>query len=393
MRILFVTPHAPHSPDRDGMTLIAFHLLRALTVRHDVHVLTTGTATEADALRSTFRVRATVIPACPASRVRQMVAAFRGTGWFLQRSASVEFVRTLRRLVAEHHADVAYVHSPFLLGLVPHIEGIPVVFGAIDSMVDWFLLVAGRTTSPFKRWYLRREAFAARRAEQTLASVAQTIVVAERDRAAILSRVPSARITTIPNGIDAEAFRPEESETTVPTALFCGTLSYPPNEDAVAWFARRVWPGVRKTLPDARFVVVGRGASAALRRLCGSDGSLSLVEDVPDIRPYLRDAFVSVAPLQVATGFQNKILEACAAGRAVVASPIAIDGLPEELQAVCVSATTERAWQEAIVRLWTDASARRLQETRARSVAERWTWDAVAKRYEQVFLYAHERTH
>jgi glycosyltransferase involved in cell wall biosynthesis len=115
-----------------------------------------------------------------------------------------------------------------------------------------------------------------------------------------------------------------------PYVLFTGTMDYLPNIDAVQFFCREVFPLVRSRVPAARFVIAGRNPSADVKRLA-MDPAIRVTGSVPDIRPYLRGAAVAVAPMRIARGVQNKILEALAMDVPVVASSLAAAALPNEL--------------------------------------------------------------
>ena len=108
---------------------------------------------------------------------------------------------------------------------------------------------------------------------------------------------------------------------------FTGDMSYWPNEDAVLWFAQEVLPRLRADQPGLRFAVVGRGAGATPAPSRGAPWASTLTGAVPDVRPFLAHAALVVAPLRIARGVPNKVLEAMAMGKAVVATPAAVEGL------------------------------------------------------------------
>src|SRR5207302_49708 len=115
------------------------------------------------------------------------------------------------------------------------------------------------------------------------------------------------------------------------------------NVEGLIWFCQNVWPEVHRRLPEATFAIVGRRPTAAVKKLAHLPG-VGVVGEVPDVRPYLADAAVAVAPLQIARGVQNKVLEALAMGKAVVASPQAIEGLNLQDDVHIVRATTADEW-------------------------------------------------
>ena len=158
---------------------------------------------------------------------------------------------------------------------------------------------------------------------------------AEADLFRKLAPEVARNVWHVNNGVDAEYFSPEreylnpygQSRRVV---VFTGAMDYWPNVDAVVWFAREVFPAVRERLPDALFCIVGARPTSEVTRL-GECAGVRVTGTVPDIRPYLAHASLAVAPLRTARGIQNKILEAMAMGKAVLASPQAAEGIEAQI--------------------------------------------------------------
>ncbi len=141
----------------------------------------------------------------------------------------------------------------------------------------------------------------------------------------------AARVSTVENGVDTDYFLPARDYANPygpqeRVLVFTGAMDYWANVDAVTWFAQEVHPRIRATVPSARFYIVGAHPTAAVQALAARDG-VHVTGAVDDVRPYLAHAHAAVAPLRIARGIQNKVLEAMAMGRAVIASPQAADGL------------------------------------------------------------------
>jgi glycosyltransferase involved in cell wall biosynthesis len=162
-------------------------------------------------------------------------------------------------------------------------------------------------------------------------------VVAEPEREALAGLgAETARIRVVPNGVPPAAkgrkpARPAVYPPGRPVATFVGNLGYAPNEDAVHWFVREAWPRVTRRVPGAVLAVVGGSPRKALRDLDDGD-SVRVTGHVPDLAPYLVHAAVSVAPLRVAVGFQNKVALSLAHGVPVVATPQALRWLAKGLR-------------------------------------------------------------
>jgi sugar transferase (PEP-CTERM/EpsH1 system associated) len=144
----------------------------------------------------------------------------------------------------------------------------------------------------------------------------------------------SAKIRAIPNGVDYAYFDPEvHHDTPFATGrlnfVFTGTMDYPPNIDAVRWFVSEIFPIIRRIATDAQFHIVGSSPAPQVRELAAVDG-VSVTGWVPDVRPYVAHATASVAPMRIARGIQNKVLEAMAMARPVVVTKDALEGIEAE---------------------------------------------------------------
>jgi sugar transferase (PEP-CTERM/EpsH1 system associated) len=199
-------------------------------------------------------------------------------------------------------------------------------------------------------------------------------LVGEAEAAIYRQFCAAGAVHAIPNGVDLDYFRPAP-EAAEPTCVFVGALDYHPNVDGAGWFCREVWPEVVRRRPGARFLLVGRRPAPAVRRLAGLPG-VELVGQVPDVRPHVARAAVSVVPLRIARGIQNKVLESLAMAKPTVASPQVLAGLKAEPGADLLRATSPAEWVEAILRLFDDpALGRRLGAAGRRYVEANHRWE------------------
>ncbi len=139
--------------------------------------------------------------------------------------------------------------------------------------------------------------------------------------------------TVIPNGVDASYFQPTSRNGAAKTAIiFLGRMDYFPNIDGIVYFAKSILPRIRTRIPEAQLRIIGSDPAPEVRRLSEA-GGVVVTGHVPDVRPYLRDAAVSIAPLRMARGTQNKILESMAMAIPVVATRQAakgVQGIPDK---------------------------------------------------------------
>ena len=196
-----------------------------------------------------------------------------------------------------------------------------------------------------------------------------------------------AKIGFFNNGVDTEYFSPERTYAN-PFAegeqalVFTGAMDYWPNIDAVKWFAAEVLPRVRAAVPAARFYIVGSRPAPEVLALAG-DG-IVVTGTVPDVRPYLAHSSAAVAPLRIARGIQNKVLEAMAMARPVVASPQAFEGIDAAAGHDLLVADAPAAYADSVIKLLGTPDPSMGRAARA-SVERRYSWPAHLSKIEARF--------
>lgn len=186
------------------------------------------------------------------------------------------------------------------------------------------------------------------------------------------------------NGVDVEYFAPLSPGADRFTAAFVGAMDYWANVDAILWFMREIWPHVRSARPDATFAIVGSNPVREIAGLNGVDG-VTVTGRVEDVRPYVAGAAVVVAPMRIARGVQNKVLEAMAMGKAVVTTPSGLEGIDAKMGTEAIAIAGPQGFAHEILRLLDDeaASAALGAAARARILAE-YQWPAQLKRLDAV---------
>ncbi len=222
--------------------------------------------------------------------------------------------------------------------------------------------------------------------------VSRVVLIGEKDKAAIGAACrrhgapPIDNVVWGPHGVDTERLAPRGSGVEEPgTVLMSGVMRYAPNVEAALWFAGEVWPLVRRQRPDARFYLVGRDPDAAIQALDGKDGVVvtGTVEEPAD---WIAKAAVCVAPIRAAAGLQNKLLEAMAMGKAVVATPEANEGIGAAADRDLLLAGEPGAFARAVVELLGDETRRaELGLAGRRFVEAKWTWEGPFLELEAAF--------
>ena len=196
-----------------------------------------------------------------------------------------------------------------------------------------------------------------------------TWMVAPKDVRAMRRVMGKRDVRWIPNGVDFEHFSPVDVEMRPHTTVFWGRLDFTPNEQAIEYFLRRVWPLVREVRADARLIVMGYSPSDRVRTLAEAEG-VELVADAPDIRPVVCSASVAVFPFVSGTGIKNKVLEGAALERSLLVSPLATNGLRVTDAPPWRVCESPEQWRDALLEHWDNPEAARQAGRAARAWVE-----------------------
>ena len=372
MRLLFVASRFPFPPLR-GDQLRAWQQLRFLAPRHAITLLAPEPPSQ-EALRAVdgLGLERLVTPRPgPASLHAFLAGLARGLPAQSAWPSSPALSRRLSELLAQRRHDLVHVQLARLEPAVPLRPGLPVVVDFVDALSANMRRRAARDRGP-GAWAARLEAGRLARLERAICGRREMVtVVSEADRAA-LGDFANLRIN--PNGVDLEAFRPGPWPRPERVVL-SGNQGYFPNVDAGLWFAREVWPRLRACRPSAELVIAGDRPARALRRLASEGRGIRVTGRVPDLGAEIGGARAAVAPLRAGSGQQLKVLEALACATPVVASPLALAGLPAEDRAGVLVAETADGFATHVQSLLADPPLARALGLRGRENAERhWSW-------------------
>jgi glycosyltransferase involved in cell wall biosynthesis len=299
---------------------------------------------------------------------RGMLHAWSGSA---ARFCDADLAAIVKQAVAEAPTDLLQVEYSTL---APYLNGVQAPLRVLDFHNIESSLAASyaRSASALKAVPVWMEAAALRGLEwRSVRNVDIVAVVSDKDR----ERLPNTRgeVLVCPNGWNPTGPLPPAAD---PVVAFVALLGWRPNADAAVWLVEEVWPLVRARRPDARLLLVGRSPGPRVQRLAAPD--VTVTGTVPDTRPYLAQARITVAPLLSGGGTRLKVLESLDVGRPVVATPIGAEGL-EDLVGEGVTVTrTAQAMAEAIVDYLGDPEkATRDGVHGSRAVADRYAWDVV----------------
>lgn len=395
VRILFVVPYTPNL-----IRVRPFNFIRFLAQKgHEITVATliTGEADKADARALEAyceRVVSRPLPrwrsfwncllALPTERPLQSVYCWQPA-----------LAQDLEELIGGDGGgrpfDVAHVEhlrgARYGLHLMEASQGrLPVVWDSVDSISYLFRQAAVQSRSRSGRWMTRLEL---KRTEQyeawLLRRFRQILVTSPMDKAAFHSLADDggdrASITVLPNGVDLGYFRPGQNvEREDETIVVSGKMSYHANVTMVLYLVREILPLVWARRPGVKLLVVGKDPPRELLALAEHPG-VHVTGTVPDIRPYLRQATISVSPIQYGAGIQNKVLEAMACKTAVVATSQAVSALAAEPGRDLLVADEAQEFAQAILTLLEDRERRRAVGVAGyQYVTAQHDWEKIADR-------------
>src|SRR5687768_5512997 len=396
LRLLLLLPFPPRFDGRHGGIRATSELLDALTASHEVAVLFVRGPAEPDAdaglaarcalIEGFSRQHGTALSrALSSARVR--LSAVAGTPTWAGRWRVPALQRRLDELIAtwrpdivqaEYHVMGQYALSldagspPFVL--TQYESGTMAVRERLDGARGVPRLVGWLSVKAWNRF------------ERSVMARADAIVVLTERDGAEASQMGARRVKRIGLGLKTPD-RPTESvpdESGMNEVVFVGNFGHPPNVDAARWLAREIFPRVRTRHPTAQLRIVGADAPASVLGLAG-DG-VEVLTDVPDVTPFFERATVVVAPLRMGSGMRVKVLQALAAGKALVATPLAVEGLALTNNSQVVIAEDTEALVRAVGDLLDDNDRRKTLGQAARLWArDHLDWSRVVAEYDSLY--------
>ncbi|WP_454760915.1 TIGR03087 family PEP-CTERM/XrtA system glycosyltransferase [Caulobacter segnis] len=332
-KILFLSHRAPFPPDK-GDKIRAFHMLRHLARHHEVWFGAgaddVGASQRPDVTDFPFR-DACIAPLGPFRRGWNMVGGLAaGAPLSVSRFRHRRLERWIQHVLTDVRPDVVFIYSSamaqYVIGRTA--PGTRLIIDFVDADAEKWRAYAAAARFPMTAVFAREARRLTMFERRALDAAEAGIVISDTERRLLSAQIPSGagKLRVLSNGVDLDYFSPAPGRGDGRSIVFCGRMDYQANADGAAWFAREVFPKVLASRPDATFRIVGACPTPAVRAL-GALPGVEVTGATPDVRPYLREAAVVVAPLRIARGIQNKVLEAMASARPIVVTPAALDGI------------------------------------------------------------------
>ena len=393
MKILVLAPDVPATSRMPGSPRL-FNLCRELSRRHELFLLTYRSSQERyqaflnDPATSPVFRRVDVLPDPPdVGWLGQQWHRVHLAAHFETRYRHAGYNRSIRKRIRELcvHEGIDLIHVDLLV-MTQYVDpqmNIPAIVDLHDSMT----LLCQRMLNAERDWRKRVFAYlgliSVKRLEGTLGGTFDLIITNSTvDEQVIRELSTKPKTLTITNGVDMEYFAPDSTLPEADKIVFTGVMDYAPNEDAALHFVEDIFPLVKAKRPQVQFWIVGSAPSARVKALTRISG-IHVTGKVDDVRPYVQSATIFVSPLRVGSGVKNKILAAMAMEKAIVATPLSIDGLDLADNREVLLAQDSQSFADKVVRLLVDqVEIRRLGTNGLACVRSKYSWGAMGKSLE-----------
>lgn len=384
-KILYLVHRLPYPPNK-GDKVRSYHLLRHLAEQHQVFLATFVDDPEdlnhVDTVRQWCADLHVVALNPRTARLGSLKGLLAGDALTLHYYRDSGMRRWVDRVVARERIDTAVVFSSSMAQYAEGLAGVRTLIDFVDVDSAKWTQYAEQHRWPMS-WVYRREGQALLAYERRVAMAsARSFFVTDQETAMFKSLAPECaqRVEALCNGVDAEYFSPDAARESPFAAdeqalVFTGAMDYWPNVDAVSWFVSDMLPVLKRRWPRLRFHIVGRSPAPAVRELVGAD--VNVTGTVPDVRPFLQHAAAVVAPLRLARGIQNKVLEAMAMARPVVTARTCADAIVARQGRELLVADSVESYVAAVDQLLLEPDqARQIGQAGRQRVLADYSWRA-----------------
>lgn len=393
--LLFLCHRIPYPPDKGDKIRswnILSHLARQYTVHLGCFVDDAADWNHVEHLQEICRETKFVRLRQPVARARSLSGLLNAEPLTLSFYWDKDLGAWVQRVIRDYELQCCYVYSSAMAQYVmaPANTALRRVMDFVDVDSEKWREYGERKPWPANALY-RRESRRLLKYERMIAcSFDASLFVSQAEVNLFRALAPDLRekLHVVANGVDSTFFSPERCYDDPyppggPILVFTGAMDYWPNVEAVTWFANDVLPLIRRSIPDTRFFMVGMAPSPAVRKLARLPGII-VTGHVPDVRPYLMHAAAAIAPLRLARGVQNKVLEAMAMARPLVATPQALEGLEIEVGIDVLSAEEPHDFAEKVVSVLRSNDVGVLGRSARERIIARYDWSTNFARISEI---------
>jgi sugar transferase (PEP-CTERM/EpsH1 system associated) len=399
MKILFIAHRIPYPPNK-GDKIRSFNEIKYLSKRHSISLMClvdeVGDLTYREDLKKYCEKVEVVFLNKRYARLKSLISLPLGKPLSLWYFFSKTLKQKIHQELKMNSYDLIFVFSSAMAQYVMSIRHIPKVMDFVDVDSEKWLQYARYTPFPLSAIYklegkrLRNyEKLIARQFQQSLfvseseANLFRSFFGLAETSSTSSDSIPA--ISAISNGIDYHYFKPMPENREAASLVFTGAMDYLANVDGVLYFRNEILPRIKKEIPQVRFYIVGMNPVQKIRRLEKEDKNIVVTGFVEDTRQYLSKATVFVAPLRIARGIQNKVLEAMAMGIPVVATSMAFDGIKAVPGEALFVEDDPQEFAHKVIQLIKDPLLREKMSLQARETIEKqYDWTQSMNRLEKI---------
>lgn len=394
MKILIISPRFPFKQGKaDSMTI--YHLIEFL--HRKGHQVLLATFDNGERFSQTEREQLKAM--CTDVRIIQMkrwkkavhvaLGALEGIPFQTAYYRRPKMQQQVDELIQKHQPDILYAHlirtSHYLK---KHTNTPRVVAMQIAQTLNYSRLVKYEKHSLRKLFYTQEYRRVRAYEPKVIEEFERILLISPHDKAAISPNKADEKVFFNPHGIDVTYYAKNlQLERQKNVIAMNGDFGVPTNIDGAMYFYNSIYPRVKATIPDAKLWLVGRNPHPSIQKLAEQDSSVTVTGRVPDIRPFLQQASVGIAPMRVAAGLQNKILVNLASQLPTVVTSISNEGIGAPENEVLLQATTANEFADKVIALLQNPEKRTyLGKNSLQFMQARWTWDFHFEKLEAMFL-------
>jgi sugar transferase (PEP-CTERM/EpsH1 system associated) len=384
MRILFLTHRVPYPPDK-GDRIRSYNIIKLLAQKHSISLMSVSREPVDPKSYEMLRQYCASVDIVEINSklrtLRSLPYLFSKQPLSLPAFYSRRFHKQVESKLRSKEFDLIYIYSSTMAQYVLDTGPIPKLMDFIDLDSQKWLDYAATSRQPMRAIYSREGTTLRSFEKKVLALCDQSMFTSMTEFRICKQLAPDARAMVLSNGVELKRERQAAGRRN--TVVFVGSMDYFPNIDAMLYFTREILPLIRREIPDVHLSIVGRNPTSQVQALSRLK-NVTVTGGVEHVDPYLNDAAVSVIPLRIARGIQNKILESMAHGVPVVTSRVALDGIAAKPGRDVLVADEPDSFAEKTVALLRDRKVRdQLAANAFALVQKEYRWEARLEQLEE----------
>ncbi len=391
MKILFLTSRVPYPPI-GGIQLRVFHFIKALSRQHEITLLSLSEQPVPAEQMAGLQPYVRRLEIIELSKSRSYLNCL--AGLFSSKPLQVYYYRSpalferLQEIARHEKFDLIYVHLIRMAEYTKALNGEPKILDLTDAMsLSYERICQIHRDHSLKLFHVAQKVECGRLREYEAAAVRRfdrNLIISQTDKKFLGQFADVSRMKIIGPGVNLNYFSFYDGDFDANRIVFLGTMSFLPNKDAIIYFYKKIWPNVKRRIPAMKLSIVGANPAPEVVRL-SRDADIEVTGYVPDVRPFLRRAAVSICPMRVGAGAKNKVLEAMSIGTPVVSTSLGAEGIEAQPGHHLLVADAPKLFANQVSRIAQRPELRsRLARQARHLIEEKYDWDLVTQPLERL---------